>query len=362
MESASELGEGSVLVTGVSGNLGSRVLLQLAGSRVVGTDLYAPLSAPSLARFESADLGDEASCDQLIRMLREENVRAVVHLAFVIDPMRTGILDVDRMWQVNVAGTARVMEAIAEVNRHGGNVSKFIFVSSVSAYGPETPGPVDEDFPLAAHTLPYAIHKKEADETVRARANRLGDCSTFILRPHIFAGATMQNYLIGALRGTPTGKGKRAERMRRRGTRLPIVLPFGQHYLDNRFQFVHVDDVARLIAHILRQPASVPLTVLNVTGRGEALPFSECTALANAKLLRLPGRLACRAVLNLMWMLGISGVPPDALPYVLGSYTMNTRRLQQYLGKEYENVIRYTISDALADSFVPAARREAAGA
>ena len=66
-----------------------------------------------------------------------------MHLAFVIDPVRTGVLDVERMWQINVAGTARVMEAIAEVNRHGGRVEKFVFISSVSAYGPETPGPVE---------------------------------------------------------------------------------------------------------------------------------------------------------------------------------------------------------------------------
>ena len=60
------------------------------------------------------------------------------------------------MWQTNVAGTARVMEAISVVNRTGGHVRQFIFPSSVSAYGPETPGPVKEDFPLRAHTLPYA--------------------------------------------------------------------------------------------------------------------------------------------------------------------------------------------------------------
>src|SRR5205814_7135683 len=105
-----------------------------------------------------------------------------------------------------------------------------------------------------------------------------------------------------------------------------------------------------------------PFTALNVAGRGEALPFSECAAIAKAKLLRLPGRMACRAVLKVMWKLGISGVPPDALPYILGSYTMNTRRLQQYLGKEYGNVIRYSIAEALADSFSTADRGEAASA
>src|SRR4051794_15207957 len=255
--------------------------------------------------------------------MREEEVAAVVHLAFVIDPLQTGVLDEKRMWQINVAGTARVLEAIAERNRHGGAIEKFIFISSVSAYGPETPGPVDEDFPLSAYTLPYAVHKKESDTVVRSRARQLGECATFILRPHIFAGSTMQNYLIGALRGTPTGKGKLAQRIRDRGQRLPIVVPFGQKYLRNSFQFVHVDDVARLISFILERPATAgQLTVLNVAGRGESLPFGECATLAAAKIIRLPGRFACRLVLELMWKVGISGVPPAALPYILGSYTM----------------------------------------
>jgi len=360
MDQARQSEAGSILVTGVSGNLGARLLLQLTGSRVAGVDLHPPSSSTGLSRFESMDISDEDSCDQLVRLLREEDVRAVVHLAFVIDPVRTGILDVDRMWQVNVAGTARVMEAIAEVNRHGGRVRKFIFISSVSAYGPETLGPVNEDSPLAAHTLPYAVHKKEADEVVQRRAGQLGDCSTFILRPHIFAGASMQNYLIGALRGTPTGKSRWAERLIQRGARLPIVLPFGDRYLENRFQFVHVDDVARLIAYILARPSSAPMAILNVAGQGDALPFSECAVIAKAKLLRLPGRTLCRAVLKLMWTLGISGVPPDSLPYILGSYTLDTGRLRQYLGNDYEKVIQYTITSALADSFVPEIRREAA--
>jgi nucleoside-diphosphate-sugar epimerase len=349
-----------ILVTGISGNLGSRVRLQLSAFDVVGVDLHPPRSADGLARFESLDLGEESSCDRLIALMREEEISAVVHLAFVIDPLQTGVLDEQRMWQINVAGTARVMEAIAERNRRGGAIEKFIFISSVSAYGPETPGPVDEDFPLAAHTLPYAVHKKDSDAVVRARARQLGDCATFILRPHIFAGATMNNYLIGALRGTPTGKGKLAGRLRGRDKRLPIVLPFGKKYLENQFQFVHVDDVARLLAFILARPAAEKLTILNVAGRAESLPFRECAALANSKIIRLPGRFACRMVLELMWRVGVSGVPPAALPYILGSYTMKTHRLQKFLGSDYEQVIRFTITDALLDSFGAVSHKSAA--
>jgi hypothetical protein len=34
-----------------------------------------------------------------------------------------------------------------------------------------------------------------------------------------------------------------------------------------------------------------------------------------------------------------------------GEYIMNTDRLRKFLGAEYENVMRHTISDAFADSF-----------
>jgi hypothetical protein len=34
-----------------------------------------------------------------------------------------------------------------------------------------------------------------------------------------------------------------------------------------------------------------------------------------------------------------------------GQYIMNTDRLKQFLGDEYEKVIRYTVADAFLDSF-----------
>src|SRR5262252_5750527 len=140
----------TVLVTGVSGNLGTRLLPLLGDYRVVGVD-FRPPTGVSTARFEELDLGRETSCRQLIELLRATGADSVIHLAFVLDPRQTGVLDPERMWQINVAGTARVMEAISVVNRTGGNVRQFIFPSSVSAYGPETDGPVKEDAPLAAY-------------------------------------------------------------------------------------------------------------------------------------------------------------------------------------------------------------------
>ena len=356
----------TVVVTGVAGNLGLRLLPQLTGFSVIGVDLNPPATTLPL-RFGPMDLGQEEYTRELLLLLRESRAAAVVHLAFVMDPVRTGVLDLDRMWQINVAGTARVMEAITEANRDDAIVQKFVFPSSVSVYGSDLPGPVTEDFPLGAHTLPYAIHKMESDKVVQQRAPALRGCSAYMLRPHIFAGTSMENYLVGAFRGTPNGRGERAARMRSRSRRLPCMLPYGRRYLDNRIQFVHVDDVARLIAYILRktEPEAQRLTVLNVAGRGEPLTFEQCIAMARAKLLRVPGKWTFRLLLEFLWKSGISAIPPAAAPYMTGEYIMNTDRLRKFLGPSYEDVIRYTIADAFADCFAsearPAAQEIAAG-
>jgi nucleoside-diphosphate-sugar epimerase len=341
----------TVLVTGAAGNLGIRLLPMLDGFNVVGLDLKPPASDVPL-RFEKADFGDEASCQRVVDLLRETNASAVVHLAFVIDPVRTGVLDLKRQWQINVAGTARVMEAISVVNRNGGSVRKFIYPSSVSAYGSKLPRQVTEDYPLGGHTLPYAIHKREADEVVQARAQTLGDCSTYLLRPHIFAGASVQNYLVGILRNTPYGTGWIGRWLQSRGTLLPALLPFGDKYMSTRFQYVHVDDVARLIAYILRRDQDGPgLTVLNVAGRGEPLSFRRCAQIARTKVVRVPGVIGCRLALEMGWRIGLTCVPPDAVPYFTGTYTMDTSRLREFLGADYERVIQYTIEETLQETF-----------
>ncbi|HEY4902095.1 MAG TPA: NAD-dependent epimerase/dehydratase family protein [Candidatus Sulfotelmatobacter sp.] len=352
-----------VIVTGISGNLGSRLLPLLADYSVIGVDVNPPRTDISL-QFEHMDLGQEACTRVLFELLRDTKPAALIHLAFVLDPVRSGVLDAERMWQINVAGTARVMEAITEANRIADDgIKQFVFPSSVAAYGPNLPAPASEDSALAAHTLPYAVHKKQSDEVVQQRSPSLRGCSAYILRPHIFAGATVENYMMGAFRGTPNGSSARAEKMRLAGKRLPCMLPRGQQYLDNKIQFVHVDDMARLIAHILhREPEMQRLTVLNVAGRGEPLTFARCIEVAKAKLLRVPGQWSMQLALKLLWQQKISAIPPEAVPYMTGEYIMNTDRLRSFLGNEYESVIRYTIADAFADSFnAPASAQTAAG-
>src|SRR5678810_317524 len=98
----------TVVVTGISGNLGSRLLPLLGGFNVIGVDVAPPATDLPL-RFERMDLGQEDSCRKLFFLLRGKRGGAVVRLAFVLAAGQAGVLDLDRVWQINVAGTVRVM-------------------------------------------------------------------------------------------------------------------------------------------------------------------------------------------------------------------------------------------------------------
>ena len=38
---------------------------------------------------------------------------------------------------------------------------------------------------------------------------------------------------------------------------------------------------------------------------------------------------------------------------MIGSYTMDTTRLQQFLGRDYPDVMHYSVEEALLDCFAP---------
>ncbi len=341
----------TVLITGVSGSLGLRVLDKLAEFHVVGAGRHEPPGHANLTVFEKLDLAEERSCDQLLALLRRHRPEALVHLAFCSEPAREG-RGRERMWQTNVAGTGRVLEALAEHNRSLGTIDRFIYPSSATVYGPDAPKPQSEDSLLPVQAFSFAQDKKEVDLAIQARARTLRDCATYLLRPQAYAGETARNILISNLRGIPQRPGRLAARLRRKNSRLPVLLPSGEQYLEHKSQFVHLDDMARLIAHILRRKRTErKLTVMNVAGRGDPLSLRSCLQIAKAGLKRVPGRTIWKQSMLRLWDLGLSDVPPEALPCLLGSLTVDTSRLRIFLGEDYRSVIHFTSQEALADNF-----------
>ncbi len=338
-----------MLVTGISGNLGRRVAPLLDEYELVTVDLYPPPKDIPCGKFVQLDLSEPAGQAELGRLVKTEGIDAVLHLAFIIDPVRTGIVDVQRMWQTNVAATQRLLEAVADANSNGTAVRLFVFPSSVSAYGPDLPDQVTEDTELRAHTLPYAVHKRESDEICQKMYPRLGGCALYVYRPSIFAGKTMDNYILRAIRGKPSGRGWLASVFERTGWKLAMLMPASASG-KNSFQYVHVDDVSRVLQWTLKNFQPGQLKIINLAGRGLGVTFAESAQLAGTPVVHLPSEKWVVALLRFFWAIGLSGVPPTAIPYFLGSYTMDTTKLREELGADYETVVRFTSRDALLDS------------
>src|SRR5947207_15480271 len=97
-------GPPAIVVTGISGNLGRRLLPMLSAFRVMGVDMRPPeTSLPG--QFVKMDLGPESSCLEFLQLLRDVRPVAVLHLAFVLDAVRSGGLDLDRRALGMLAGT-----------------------------------------------------------------------------------------------------------------------------------------------------------------------------------------------------------------------------------------------------------------
>jgi len=124
-----------------------------------------------------------------------------------------------------------------------------------------------------------------------------------------------------------------------------------KQFMEHKLQFAHVDDVARVIAWLLARPkASDPLTILNVAGRGDSLTVAHCAEIVGTPVRRLPTVTMCRALINTLWNLGVTSIPPDSFPYLIGSYTLDSSKLHRVLAGDYDKVIHYTNESALADS------------
>ena len=169
----------------------------------------------------------------------------------------------------------------------------------------------------------------------------------------IFAGASVENYLMGAFRGTPNGTSARSEKMRSEGKRLPCMLPRGQQYLDNKIQFIHVDDMARLVRHILqREPETQRLTVLNVAGRGEPLTFGRCVGDRAGEAAAGSRTVGDAAGIEISVDAKDLCDPARSRPLHDPANTLwRLIGCVSFLGPEYEHVMRYTIEEAFADSF-----------
>ncbi len=284
----------TVAVTGAEGLIGRRLVDLLVADeqvdRVIGLDLGGADGAtrPGHER-RRADVRDPAIAAAFA------GVDVVVHLAFQLDPSR----DEAAMHAVNVDGTRTVFQAAADAG-----VRKVIYVSSAVVYGahPDNPLPITEDQPLRPNTpFNYAEHKAEIERWLWPWTSRHPDLTVTVLRPSIVAGPGVSNFISRQL-DAPRFNAVR-------GHKPPI-------------QFVHVDDVASALQHVLHRDLPGAYNVSSVGW----LSFDEVTAISGRRVLAVPEELAF-SLAERLWRLGLGEAPAGQVPYLMHPWVVSVDRL-----------------------------------
>jgi nucleoside-diphosphate-sugar epimerase len=163
----------------------------------------------------------------------------VIHLAFMI----TGNAPRETIRAINVEGTLNAFRAAAAAG-----AKRFVYASSVAAYGFHRDNPVgmDEDWPARpADHLFYAQEKAEIERLLAEESAGHPELDLYLLRPPIVLGP----HTIGAK--DVLGH-------------MPVPLPVLAPRLP--MQFIHEDDVGQ--AFLLCTVAAGPPGVYNITGDG----------------------------------------------------------------------------------------------
>jgi UDP-glucose 4-epimerase len=290
------------LITGGSGYIGTR-LVSLLSSRedteeIVICDIRPPAIYRPRTRFERMDVRDAPAVRAL---LTRERPDALIHLAFLLDPIHDEAL----MYDVDVNGTHNVLEAAAAAG-----TQQVLVTSSASAYGafPDNPEPLTEDDPVrGVPTYSYTRDKTEADRLCQLWAYKHPDRVMTIVRPCIVLGPNVDNSLV------------------RIWTKSPATFDTGN--VDGKIQFVHEDDAVEAISRLLDGRHA---GAFNIAADG-LMTHRECAELIGQPIRKVPLR-AARTLNKAMWKLRQAEAPVGQIEFVLFPWIVSNEKLKSTLG------------------------------
>lgn len=246
-----------------------------------------------------------------------EGADVVVHLAFLIVG---GARETTR--SINVEGTLNAFRAAA-----GAGAERFVYASSVAAYGFHRDNPIgmDEDWATRpADRLFYTQEKAELEHLLQAEAARHPRTALYLLRPPIVLGPDA----VGAKVSIPAALAPLVPLVRgvgaalRRLPRLPALVP------DLPLQLIHQDDVAEALR--LCVVGAGPPGAYNIAA-DDVLTFVEVARELGLRAVRIPAQPVsglARAVAGLPYL-------PSAAQWVeVASHPaiMDTTRARTLLG------------------------------
>lgn len=278
------MNEKTIAVTGISGFFGRALLPYLEQDanikRVIGIDRQ-PMDSQaaesgSKLRFHQLDIRDPNVEEAL------SGVDTLVHLAFIL--MRSPGDSEKEIDAINVGGTRAICEAAA---RQG--VRKFIFTSSVVAYGlhADNPIPLTEQSPLRPNTdLYYSRNKAAVEGYLDAFSIEHPEMLITRLRPCTVVGSKADPDQMSRLTGSPT------------------IMVQGA---DPPYQLLHEDDMARALHLVIERDAP---GIYNATSDEPSTLRQMASSGPDGRIIELPYFLV-RGLMWLMWQTGQSAFAPE---------------------------------------------------
>ena len=321
----------TVAITGPTGTFGFGLMPLLQGEpsveRVIGIARrpFDPAEHGwTKMEYRRGDVRDEEALTEAFA-----GADVVVHLAFMI----TGAAASHTIREINIGGTLKAFRAA-----RGAGSDRFVYASSVAAYGFHRDNPVgiDEEWPVRpARRLFYAREKAELELRLEQEASRGDRPALYVLRPSIVLGP----HAMGGKEIAGAGAGRAVlDLIGKSPLPLPVLAPRVP------VQFVHERDVGQaLVKCALGQG---PPGAYNIAGDG-VLTGADVAGELGLAPVPIPGRLvqaAARAAAALpKW-----GLPPavDWVEALSHPAIMDTSKAKDQLGWRPE----YSARDALRDT------------
>jgi UDP-glucose 4-epimerase len=212
----------SVLVTGGRGYLGRHVVGTLLEQRHRVVDYSRDVGPSSTNPLHVNVLGELYDLPRFMDVIRQFEVDRIIHTAAQSHPDVSLEMPLTTI-EANVTGSCCVLEAVRLTG-----IKRVVVFSSECAYGHTPPGIVSEDTVLNPRT-PYGVTKAATEMLGRAYNESFGLDVIALRSSQIYGpGQIMQEYVRDAIKTALSGNA--------------FVLPRGS---DQKFQLVHVTDVAR---------------------------------------------------------------------------------------------------------------------
>jgi UDP-glucose 4-epimerase len=297
----------TVLVTGISGNLG-RCLAKLlhTETHVVGLDRRPFAGKPKDIDHYPVDIRKTRAEEPF----RRHRIEALVHLGIMHDP-RDGEEE-HHLW--NVLGLQKLLEYVRQYE-----VRKVVLLSSANVYGPRPDNPqfLTEEAPLLAGSKFSAMRDLvELDMLAQSFFWKEPHTETVILRP---------NHILGTVRNAPSNY-----------LRLPIV-PTLMGF-DPMMQPVHMDDVVQAIRLALRPGVR---GIFNVAGP-PPVALSRAIEILGRGRLAVPHPVA-KAMLDRLFRMRLSSFPSPEIDFIRYVCMVDDSRAREVLGYTH----RYGIEETL---------------